>query len=256
MEDPVTERGDEAALLRDVDESARREQLSGGSAHANQGFDAQDPPRIGLHLWLIVEHEAVATQGLAESPFDRHAFEGDLVHRGAEELVIVPPLLLGVVHGQVGIPEQRVLVRAVRGEHGDADAAGDVHVAFRQRDRLPHYAEKPAGDAAGVLHLLQPGEHDGELVAPEAGNGCLGLDLGGRPGQMVAHPHRCDQPLRDLLENLIARRVALGVIDALEAIQVEEQEARLLAVLGGKGQDALEAIFEHHCGWAGPVRLS
>ena len=71
--------------------------------------------------------------------------------------------------------------------------------------------------ASSVRHV---GEHDGELVAADA-------------RYRVAVAHRLLQPQRHLLQQLVAAGVAQGVVDRLEAVEVDEQRReRHIAALG------------------------
>ena len=102
-------------------------------------------------------------------------------------------------------------------------------------ERLGHEVVFPAGQACcGQMHInsgymdealpvvtnhveaFEAGEHQGELVTAEPGHG-------------VALADARDDALRDLLEDPVAHRVAQGVVDELEAVDVHEQHAQSLA---------------------------
>ena len=73
---------------------------------------------------------------------------------------------------------------------------------------------------------------DGELVAAEAGD------------QLVAADHRA-QPVGDLDQQLVAGRMAVNVVDRLEAVEVDAEDGERLAGVGGAGDGAGEMVVEH-----------
>ena len=86
-------------------------------------------------------------------------------------------------------------------------------------------------------HLLDPGhvdravEEHRELVATQAGGGVGGAD-------------RLVQPLREHLEQQVAGLVAVGVVHRLEAVEVEVEHRRPLAVAAGQVEPVLGAVEE------------
>ena len=121
-------------------------------------------------------------------------------------------VLLGQVHGDVGLPQQRLDVGPVIGEHRDADADVDVEQRVVDDERLGDRHAHATGHLDGREVVVQTREHHGELVAAETGH-------------RVAGPHgAADAAGRDG-EQLVARGVAQGVVDLLEAVEVEQQDA-------------------------------
>ena len=123
------------------------------------------------------------------------------------------PALLGLVHGDVGALHEHVDVLAVLGVGGDADAgaelqahAGDVEVLG---DGAPHGGRDR--DAGG--RRLDRAQEDRELVAAQA-----------RDGVVLAQQAR--EALADLAQHLVAVVVAEGVVDLLEAVEVEQHAPR------------------------------
>ena len=86
--------------------------------------------------------------------------------------------------------------------------------------RPGEHLDQAFGDAQGVVGRVQVLEQDDELVAADARGGARG-----RAGaaEQVGAAQRALQPLRDLAQQLVARRVAVGVVDLLEAVEVHEQ---------------------------------
>ena len=61
-------------------------------------------------------------------------------------------------------------------------------------------------------------------------------------GQLVAAAQRAREPPRHLLQHPVARLVAVGVVDALEVVDVDAAEREQVPVAGGQGDRALELV--------------
>ena len=73
--------------------------------------------------------------------------------------------------------------------------------------------EDAPGDVGGLLRVDDAVEQDGELVAAEAGDG-------------VGRPHGRLEPGGDLLQHEVAGGVTEAVVDRLEVVEVDEDDAR------------------------------
>ena len=104
-------------------------------------------------------------------------------------------------------------------------AAGQGH-----RLRLDDLGD-PVADGQRVAVALHAVEEDDELVTAEAGD------------QVVGSQDRADA-LGDLAEQVVADVVAAGVVDQLEAVDVEEEEGDVGAVPTGPGQCLFEVVEE------------
>ena len=146
---------------------------------------------------------------------------------------------LGVVHGHVGVAQlvERVLVARLEPGHADGGRHGDGVVLegdrHRQRVLDPLGETGHDGDVAGLL-----GEHD-ELVAAVAGD-----EVGVAGG--------LHEPLGDPLEHDVADPVAEGVVDRLEPVEVDEQQAEPLARPLGPRRGPVE--LGHQAGPVGEAR--
>ena len=92
----------------------------------------------------------------------------------------------------------------------DADARIHLHVHRVQRERLLQAARQAPGDRLRALGVrLQ--QHRRELVAAQS-------------HERVGWPQRSAEALAHVAQDFIARAVAEGVVDLLEAVEVDEQE--------------------------------
>jgi hypothetical protein len=80
---------------------------------ADQGFHAPDALAFHGNLRLVEDLEFLLLQGMAHFVFDRQTPGERFVQILGEELVIVSTVILGVIHGDIGVFDQRLDVVAV-----------------------------------------------------------------------------------------------------------------------------------------------
>ena len=161
-----------------------------------------------------------------------HPIDRSFVHGRTEKLEGIPPLRLGGVHRNVGVLHQRLDVGAVCRVKTHADAWRGMQQPVLIRVRLPQLMQKLAGDGRPCRHSgFNTGEHDDELVTPEAGDD-------------VAFSHRVLDPLRDLDQQCVASRMSKRVIDGLEAVQVDEHDGHFHAITVRGQQCLLKALIQ------------
>ena len=97
-----------------------------------------------------------------------------------------------------------------------------------QEQRLAQLLGEAAGDGRGVA-VLAGRRHDHELVATEA-------------TERLARFEPLEEPGRDLLQHDVADGVALGVVDHLEAVEVEEEHGHPTAVGAHPVERLLDAL--------------
>ena len=111
----------------------------------------------------------------------------------------------------------------------DAHAGLDVQAHGVHADRLGERGPQPRRDLTGGGRVPHGREQHRELVATQ-------------PGHHVARPHAVHEPVRHHAEQPVTDRMPEGVVDLLEAVQVEQQQADVAAVRGG------------HVDWEAPAR--
>ena len=90
--------------------------------------------------------------------------------------------------------------------------------------------------AAGIAAAGQVGDQDDELIAAVAGD-------------QIGRARRPLEPARDLAQELVARLMAVGVVDLLEVVEVDVQHGNLAPMPLGAGEREVEVLAEHE-----PVR--
>ena len=228
---PFADLQDEARLLRHLDEFRRADQTAMRVVPAHQGLVRHDLAALRLDDRLVVHAQLVAAERAPQVALERQAPRRRQVHLLGEELVVGAAHLLRVVHGRVGVADQRLGVAAVVGKHADADGGRDHQFALLDehgiRQLLDHLL-RHAGDIRGALDL---GQHHHELVAADAADG-------------VADAQLLHQALRHFLEQRVAHAVAERVVDVLEAVEVDEHHRGLLPVAVAQGERLAEPVLQ------------
>jgi hypothetical protein len=195
--------------------------------------------RLGRHhaagcclvLRLVGEGELIALEGVAKIGLERQAPDRCSIGAESMELGLVAALVLRLVHGGVGVGQERVGIGAVAREHADADRAGDEHVVAFEHERARQDVKHRLGDRARVAGPGQRRRQHGELVAAE-------------PGDRAGVADRRAHPSRHFLEKLVATAVAQSVIDQLESVEVEQHHRERVTVMLGAFQGLAELALE------------
>ena len=182
-------------------------------------------------LGLVVQLELAARERVAKAGLELEPLDGARAQRLVEDLQPRLALLLGLVHGGVGVADQVVGADRVALGQRDAEAGADEAVLALELERLADRGGEPVGDAADVVEVLDALEQDHELVAAEAGDHVVGAQLVG-------------EALGDGDQQLVTGAVAERVVDDLEVVDVGEHHGDLAAQLGlaldRRGQHAVE----------------
>ena len=179
---------------------------------AQQRLAGRDPPGFQVHQRLEVQLELLVDERLAQVDFQRTARLDDLGHLLAEEAERAAPVRLRPVEGEVGVLEQIVGSHRSRCD-GDADAGADLDQMMLDLVALAQPFDDPPREFGGIFQRRDVAlEHD-EFVAAETGDIVLGAE--DRP-QTIGHR----------AEQAVAGRVAEGVVDLLELIEIDEQQGR------------------------------
>src|SRR5204863_244168 len=126
--------------------------------------------------------------------------------------------LFGDVHGNVGAAQRRARVVTVYRIHRDADRRAGLDSVIADREGTFERREYLSRGRDHVVGMLGVGADDRELVTAESRDG-------------VGRPQHALQPRSDFLQQRVATVVPERVVDVLEPIEVEQQDAehRLVA---------------------------
>src|SRR5579863_3215308 len=112
--DPTTEGLDQSGLVRNRDELIWRDNPSCWVPPANECLSADGSMRSGLHDRLVVHLEFVFGERLSQLAFQRQSPHRTKVKIVVEDRVPVATTLLRLVHGGVGVTQERGGIRIDR----------------------------------------------------------------------------------------------------------------------------------------------
>ena len=175
------------------------------------------PSRRSTLGWYRIS-ELVALDGAPQLCLQHEPLDRRRAHLRREEAVAVAAVLLGVVHRRVRVADQVDDVVGVARAQGDADAAGDVELVLVQLERPAQLVEELARERADhravVGRRREVLDEQGKFVAGQAAQHRVAR-------QLLVHP------LGEDLERTVARGMAEGVVDLLEAVEVEVDQREL-----------------------------
>ncbi len=181
------------------------------------------------HLGLVVQLQLAVVHGGAQRVLHGHAVLGELVDGRGEALPALAALLLGHVHGLVGMAQQGVDVGAVLRVGTDAHAGvRNIH-GIANGEGLGNALQQAPGHGFG-LGGAAVGQQQREFVA-------------GQAAQHIAGAGRSADALRHFAQQGIPGRMALAVVDQLETVQVHKQQCAGTALGGVQGVGG--AAVEH-----------
>ena len=215
-EDPLADAGDEADVLGERDELARRQDPFLRVLPANERLRADRLTGREAEDRLVVEDELAAGQRAPESALHRRAFLRLLLHPLCEELKAVAARLLRAIHRGVDVRDEHLGVLAVAREETDADGRLDEELPFLDQERLRDHLQDLPRHRRRVGLAPDPVHEQKELVPAYARHGVVRADA-------------APKAVGRLHEKLVACRVAERVVDALEVVEVEEHDRKRLA---------------------------
>ena len=241
LEHPGADRDDQPGLLGRGDEVGGVDQSALGMVPAHERLGAADGAAGQLDLGQEAQHELAALDRPAQRELGLVAARGARAHAVVEDLVDPAATLLGAVHRGVGLADERVGVLGAQRRQGDADARADVDLVAAQRERRAQRLGDALGDPDRVALAGDVLAQDGELVAAEPRGG-------------VARPQHAGQARGHRAQQLVAGGVAHGVVDRLEAVEVEEEDGERRRVAAEARERLAEAVDEQGAvGQAGEV---
>ncbi len=242
LQRPAAELGGAGALVAAVhfghpEELVRGEEDALGRPPAGLGADGGDPTAGQLDDRLVEQRELAVVQGGAQPADGLRAADDVGLHLRGVQLDAALSGLLRAVHREVGVAHEGAGGDVGLGE-GDADAGRDADLgAALDQIRLGEGDPQPVGDledavlAGGGVAGAVADDERGELVAAEAGRGVPGAD-----GVL--------EPAGGLDQQLVAGLVADGVVDGLEAVEVDEEHGGARVGDSPAGEGLLDALGE------------
>ena len=161
---------------------------------------------------------------------------GEVLLVQVEETDAVAAPALCFVHCDIGMVQQLFAGQAEVVADCDADAGGHLDLEARDDERSGQRGLHAGHDRRGLRRGFEIFQQDDELVAVKA-------------GRRVARAYQLNQPLGHGYQQLVADAMTVGVVDRLEAVQIDEQHGRRLVRALVPDDSVLEALQDE-----GPVR--
>ena len=220
VQDPLRDRRGELVALGRVQELAGPETAAGRVVPAHQRLGRDERP-VRRTDRLVLDGELVPLQRGVQVLGDEEPLAA--VADGGRRVVgdRLAGGLGGVHRGVRGEQHVAAVVRVVR-RRGHADAGLRVQHDVAQLDRLDQALLERAAAGHRRVVAARVGQDHRELVAAEPGEQVRGLE--GVQRAREAADHR--------LEELVADRVAEGVVDLLEVVEVDQREREARAWRG------------------------
>eukprot|EP01022_Parablepharisma_sp_SALTPOND_P021784 TRINITY_DN435_c2_g8_i2.p1 TRINITY_DN435_c2_g8~~TRINITY_DN435_c2_g8_i2.p1 ORF type:complete len:1118 (+),score=384.08 TRINITY_DN435_c2_g8_i2:11710-15063(+) len=242
LDDPAPQRLDQVMRLGQADEFAGKDQAMLGMLPADQRFHADHTVVLQLHLGLVMQAEFVLLERLAEASQQLQAAHRDRIERGIVEAIQAAAGALGVIHGGIGIAHQGLDALAITRIECDADAGRGLDMAPLQvRIRRAQGLDELVGDLGHAFLTADFRHQHHELVTAQARH-------------QVVLAHRRTQAPCHLLQQRIPHGMALGIVDELELVEVEEEQGiQVAAALGARELGGGQLVEQHAVGDAGKV---
>src|SRR4029077_19008248 len=154
VQDPPADRHNQATVFGDGHEHRRRDESTSRMATAYERLDSDNLSGLEIDLRLVVQHELPSFECAAQAAFEEMPLEGTDVHVLGEELVVVPPFVLCVVHRRVRALDQGLRIRAVVGVDADANTRCDMECPVSDTVRCCQRQEDLFGTEGGILCAL------------------------------------------------------------------------------------------------------
>ena len=204
---------DQPGFLGDGQESCRWNEAFLRILPANERLECHDPLRFDVENRLVVHVELSELERRPQARFQVHPLVEFAIHDGAENLEVVATAVLGLIHGGVGVTQQRADVVAVSRKHAETDAhRGDERLAGNDQRHL-ETCKNTGRSFVCLFEGFDAAQDHHELIAAHAHDDVLGA-------------HRRLDALRDFLQKLVADLVAVRIVDVFEAIEIEEQHCQ------------------------------
>ncbi len=230
LQHPAPERHDQPGPFGERDETVRAEDPVLRVRPAHQRLGPVDAAVAHVDQRLVLDEELAAFQRRGQGVGQAVAGDRAGVGLGVGEFEAVAAGRLGPVHRDVGAA-QHLRRRAFLGPAlDDADAAPDRQLPALQSDRRGQGGQYADREVGHLLLGVGAGGQGDELVTAEPGDHLAGA---GRAAL---------QPVGDLDQQPVPRRVPEAVVDRLETVEVEVAQA--VAVASGPAEGLLQPLEE------------
>ncbi len=205
-----------------------------GMMPANQGFEPHDAGGFDFNDWLVVVFKLTVVDGFAQIGLTLQQVLSLLVHFAVEDFELSATVFFGVVHGRIGVSNDRFGMIVCLGIQHHAQAGRGENFFSVDHERSFQSFLDSFRHRSGVFFAFDIFEQNDELIAAE-------------PSQGIDLSEGLFDSIRKSLQQTVARRVPQAVVDQFESIDVEIQHGKkrvgaTFGALDGHGQ-----MFREQC---------
>ena len=183
--------------------------------------------------------DLLALDRAAQIGFDRQPIGLARAHGGLEHVDAVAADALGVIHRELGVLQPFLGVLRLAVAERQADRAGEEDFAVVEGDRRAQRAADGFGERGDARGVALRQDDEAELIARQTRQRVLRLD---QPAE----------PARQRQQDRVADRHADGIVDLLEAVEIDHHHRRPDGGVGfGEARAPPRAGRETVRGWAG-----
>ena len=227
---PLADVERQRVVLDDGQEAAGRQQAAVRVLPADQRFGPDDLARAHVHLGLVVQHELVVEQGVADVLDALVVAAHAAVLLGIEDVAAVLAGQLGLVHGLVGLAQQLVGIDLFGLRvGGQAQAGRDLQRQLADGHGLGGGGQHAVDHGQGLFGVAEVLHHGDELIAPDA-------------RQRVALAQGVADARGQCHQQLVTGFVAVAVVHRLEAVEVEVEHGQPQPAPLGLGHGLFQAV--------------
>src|SRR3954453_8610954 len=180
-------------------------------APADQRFQADDVVAFEIDLTLIPDLKLPFVEACGNGKLELPAAAIVALKRFVEHRDRAGRLALGMVERDVGERRQVRKLGISGTAHGKADAGTRHDLLVVKSDRLGNRIQQVARKSLRGLLVADLGSNDDEFIAAE-------------PSYPILRFDRTTKALGNVHQELVARVMAKGVVDALEVVEIDEAE--------------------------------
>ena len=209
---------------------------------ARQRFEAGDGAVLEPHDRLIEDGDLVAFERPAQVGFDRQPVGLARAHGGLEHVDAVAAAALGVIHRELGVLEHFLAALRFAVAERQSDRGGEEYFAVAERDRRAQRLADGLGQRGDARQLAFRQQDQAELIARQARQRVLRLD---QPAEAA----------RQREQDRVADRHADGIVDLLEAVEIDHHDGRPDRGVGlGEAEHGFQPVEEQFAvGQAGEI---
>src|SRR5665213_2268753 len=102
----------------------------------NQCLYAGDLSSLEIEFRLVMQQELLASQRVAQIPFEQLSIGKPCLHLRSEELIVIPSVLLGLIHCRVRFIHQAFSIRTVSRVSAHPNTHADINTLAINKMRV------------------------------------------------------------------------------------------------------------------------